>query len=142
MNQAFQFVIDNGIETEAQYPYKARDQKCQSKVGDFKIKHFVNVPQKSSGALLNACTTQPVSVAIEADEIMDYKSGIFADTSCGTALDHGGLLVGYTDEYWKVKNSWSSDWGENGFIRFSRSAIPDKKGGICGILLAASYPTM
>lgn len=142
MNQAFQFVIDNGIETEAQYPYKARDQICKSKVGDFKVNHFVNVPPKSSGALAAACDKQPISVAIEADEIMDYKGGIFADKKCGDSLDHGVLLVGYTSDYWIVKNSWGVSWGEQGYIRMSRSAIPDSKGGICGILTAASYPTM
>lgn len=141
MNQAFQFVIDHGIETEDQYPYKARDQTCKSKVGDFKIAHFVNVPEKSSGALAAACDKQPVSVAIEADEIMDYDSGIFSDTGCGDELDHGVLLVGYTSTYWIVKNSWGVSWGENGYIRMSRSAIPDSKGGICGILTASSYPT-
>jgi len=141
MNQAFQFVIDNGIESEAQYPYKARDQACKSKVGDFKIGHFVNVPEKSSGALASACDQQPIAVAIEADEIMDYSSGIFADKNCGDQLDHGVLLVGYTADYWIVKNSWGSSWGEKGYIRMSRSVIPDTKGGICGILTAASYPT-
>lgn len=145
MNQAFQFVIDNGIETEAQYPYKAVDQKCKSKVGDFKVSKFTNVPVKSTAALAAACDVQPVSVAIEADEIMDYDSGIFKDKNCGDALDHGVLLVGYVTsdpegEYWIVKNSWGTSWGEKGYIRMSRTVIPDKKGGICGILTASSYP--
>ncbi len=141
MNYAFQYVKDNGITTEDQYPYKAVDQSCKSKTGVYKVKGFKNVPAKSSPALASACDTQPVSVAIEADEIMDYDSGIFDDRSCGDQLDHGVLLVGYTATYWTVKNSWGTGWGEDGYIRFSRSAIPDKKGGICGILEAASYPT-
>jgi C1A family cysteine protease len=142
MNQAFQYVIEHGIETEAQYPYKARDQICKSKTGAFKVGHFANVPVKSSGALAAACNIQPVSVAIEADEIMSYSGGIFADKNCGSQLDHGVLLVGYTADYWIVKNSWGSTWGEQGYIRMSRTAIPDTKGGICGILTAASYPTL
>ena len=140
MNQAFQFVSDHGIETEKQYPYKGRDMKCSSKVGDFKVKTFTNVPVKSSEALANACSKQPVSVGIEADEIMEYKSGVFADKNCGSSLDHGVLLVGYTEDYWIVKNSWGPTWGEEGYIRMSRTTIPDLKGGICGILTAASYP--
>lgn len=35
--------------------------------------------------------------------------------------DHAVLLVGYTTDYWIVKNQWGSDWGENGFIRISRN---------------------
>ena len=141
MNQAFDYVIANGIETEAMYPYTARDGKCASKTGVYKIKSYKNVPTKSSTALASACDTQPVSVAIEADEIMDYTGGIFSDTSCGSNLDHGVLLVGYTANAWIVKNSWGTSWGEAGYIRMSRTALPDKKGGICGILMASSYPT-
>lgn len=140
MNYAFKYVVDNGITTEEKYPYKGVDQKCASRAGDYKISGFSNVPVKSSQALASACDTQPISVAIEADEIMDYTSGIFDDRSCGDQLDHGVLLVGYTSDYWIVKNSWSDTWGEKGYIRFSRTAIPDKKGGMCGILTAASFP--
>lgn len=142
MNQAFQYVIDNSIETENQYPYTAKNGKCQSRTGVYSIGGFNNTAPRSAGGLAHDASFQPISVAIEADKIMNYKGGIFDDISCGDKLNHGVLLVGYTKEYWLVKNSWGSLWGEQGYIRLSRTAVPDPKGGICGILLAASYPTV
>jgi len=54
------------------------------------------------------------------------------------------LLVGYgTDEetgieYWLLKNDFGTDWGEDGFARIERGG--GQAGGMCGILLEASYP--
>lgn len=140
MNRAFDYVRLHGINIEKNYPYTARDERCESKVGIFFIHGYANVPHKSNLALDFACDHQPVSVGVQADEWKDYESGIFDDKSCGTQLDHGVLLVGYTSEYWIVKNSWSEKWGEQGYIRLSKAAIPASQGGICGILLSASVP--
>ena len=45
-------------------------------------------------------------------------------------VDHCVQLVGYNKEaetpYWKVRNSWGSSWGEDGFIR-----LPYGKGNAC-----------
>ena len=63
--------------------------------------------------------------------------------TCGTNLDHGVLIVGYGTEngvdYWLVKNSWSSDWGDQGYVKIERS---DSKSdaGICGVAMQPSFP--
>ena len=44
----------------------------------------------------------------------NYKSGVFDNATCGTKLDHGVLVVGYTADYYIVKNSWGPTWGEAG----------------------------
>lgn len=79
-----------------------------------------------------AIAIRPVSIAVDAEAWSFYSGGIFSD--CGTSLDHGVLAVGYTDDYWIVKNSWGASWGESGFIRLAM-------GNTCGILNSASYPT-
>jgi len=83
-----------------------------------------------------------VSVAIDASSLwfQFYRSGVYS-RKCGTELDHGVLAVGYGNEngqdYYLVKNSWGSSWGEKGFIKLLRSGDGP---GECGIHLAASYP--
>ena len=73
-----------------------------------------------------------------------YQSGIYDDPECGFKLDHGVLVIGYgTDndlnmDYWIIKNSWGSEWGENGYIRIKRN-IDDER-GLCGIAMNPSYP--
>jgi len=142
MQDAFKYVMANSIETEAAYPYTAKDGVCQSKAGVFKIKSYKNVPHRSSAALASACDKQPISISIDAEHIMKYSGGVYDNKLCGESLDHGVLLVGYDTAVWKVKNSWGTTWGMQGYILFSRTAVPDIFGGICGILLDASYPTV
>jgi hypothetical protein len=56
------------------------------------------------------------------------------------------LLVGFTADYYIVKNSWGPTWGEKGYIRMKRNvndpSVNATKSGICGIAQQASYPTV
>jgi hypothetical protein len=73
---------------------------------------------------------------------MFYTGGIFDNKNCGDSLDHGVLIAGYGSangsDYWLVKNSWGTSWGEAGYIRFIRASGTGE--AICGLNLQASYP--
>ncbi|URD93056.1 oryzain alpha chain [Musa troglodytarum] len=147
MDYAFEFIINNGgIDTEDDYPYKARNGMCDQNKKNAKvvsIDGYEDVPQNDEKALQKAVVNQPVSVAIEAGgrAFQHYRSGIF-DGRCGTKLDHGVVVVGYGSEngkdYWIVRNSWGGGWGEAGYIRMERNV--NASTGKCGIAMLPSYP--
>jgi cathepsin L len=150
MDDAFQFIIDNkGICAEADYPYKAVDEKCQTTcttvatISSFADVAFDTKNPNDDTALMAAVQKGPVSIAIEADQpiFQMYTGGVISGPSCGTQLDHGVLLVGYgTDsklgDYWIVKNSWNAQWGEKGYVRLARGQNE------CGMNSAASMPVV
>lgn len=150
MDTAFEWIMSNGgLASESDYPYTSYYgdvASCISGVTDDSKAvptSYTDVIVKDVTALMSAVAQQPVAIAIEADQIafQSYSSGVLTGT-CGQDLDHGVLLVGYgtwTDgtAYWKVKNSWGTTWGMNGYILIERS--DDDK---CGVLDAPSYPTL
>jgi len=144
MDTAFKYAEANMIETEAQYPYTARDGTCHAKGGSVEVKDYHDVTVNDPTALQAAVAEGPVSVAIDAGSIFFqlYFGGIMKHF-CGTTLDHGVLVVGYGSEkgtdYWLLKNSWGAGWGESGYFRMLRDM--SKTGpGFCGLQKAASYP--
>ena len=147
MDSAFSWIgTNNGLCSEESYPYVAEKQSCQSTCNvlpQSQIRDWVDV-QSSDIALMAAIAQQPVSIAIEADQIdfQLYQSGVLT-AECGTTLDHGVLVVGYgteEEDYYLVKNSWGTSWGDQGYIKLGRGPQYNNGQGQCGILLEASYP--
>mmetsp|Transcript_93799 Transcript_93799/g.155020 ORF Transcript_93799/g.155020 Transcript_93799/m.155020 type:complete len:303 (+) Transcript_93799:3-911(+) len=165
--QAFGWVKSHGMCASTDYPYLCVDSakaickeatcaKCSKptlKAGGWITKGDVTaygMVGQTEGDLEAAVARQPISVAIQADTAVfqHYKSGVLTDTACGYHIDHAVLAVGYgmtgngfgAQKYWKVKNSWSSAWGEDGYVRIAKGMT--KNYGECGIRTMASYPTV
>ena len=149
MDGAFQFAIDNGICTESSYAYTSGVSKtagtCQKCSAAVTINKCFDVKSNDQLALKEAVSKQPVAIAIEADTkyFQSYASGVLTAATCGTSLDHGVLIVGYGTEsngqmYWLVKNSWSTTWGDDGYVKIARSES-NSDAGVCGIAMEASF---
>lgn len=138
LHAGYQYIIKNkGIGTEESYPYASGAGNvpgCKQVPSVTTISNYKMVP-KGIEPMMAAVNQQPISIGVDADQaaFQNYQSGIIR-TGCGQSLDHAVLLVGYgTDngvDYWKVKNSWGSDWGEEGYLRIARG--PSDQCGVTG----------
>jgi len=137
-SNAFQFMIDQGmgLEGEAAYPYTAADGTCTEAKAQEKA--FIAAWHQTSTdeAQIAASLQQygPLSIGINANTLQFYTGGVASPTksSCNPrALDHGVAIVGFgTDsgkDYWTIRNSWGSSWGESGYFRMVRGT------GACGL---------
>lgn len=145
---ALEYVIYNGgISSEKDYPYTGEQSRCKtSAVSAVKISEYVYVETNNELELKKAVAQQPVSVNVESDEAVwqFYSSGIVTK-GCHDNLDHSVLAVGYGSEdgvmFWKLKNSFGTEWGDNGFIRILRTDSTASS-GMCGVAGYAVYPVV
>ncbi|XP_072418126.1 testin-2-like [Chiloscyllium punctatum] len=83
----------------------------------------------------------PMSVVINASlkSFQHYKGGVYYDENCNGYVTNDVLVVGFGIEdgmrYWLVKNSWGTDWGEDGYIKIAKD-----RGNHCEIASFVRYP--
>jgi len=130
---AFNYIVKNGVEFDSDYGYIAKRQICKynkslalSKIKGFKYcSNYSSRSKCSVDIVYNMLRLGPLSVGIDAgtDDFGSYESGIL-DTKCSND-NHAVVLTGYGiengREYWIIRNSWSSGWGENGYVRVARN---------------------
>ncbi|KAG2462244.1 CATS protein, partial [Polypterus senegalus] len=143
--EAFKYVIKHGITLDSSYGYTGKEGYCYQNDAEstlFPCSDFVEIPFNDELALKEAVARiGPISVAIDISpkRFRFYHTGVYYSKDCSISPNHGALLVGYgTDngeDYWIVKNSWGTEFGENGYIRIARN-----RNNHCGIASRALYP--
>lgn len=172
---AFNYVQLFGLTSEYKYSYNSYQGDsltCEFNPAtqpiEVTINGYVKLPENDYNALLHAiATVGPIVISVDASQFHEYESGVFTGCSDSENIDinHAVTLVGYgTDEvegdYWLVRNSWGTRYGENGYIRVKRDSVPvckkdttpldgngcvgfattQKVCGQCGILSDSAYP--
>ena len=108
---------------EIDYPYKGEKGKCKfNKDSAFGRVASVTTVWISPDCLLTSGQYGPVTTAVDATTWTFYKEGILTD--CGSSkkdfYNHAVVFVGFkNNEYYKIRNSWGSSWGEKGHIRIA-----------------------
>jgi len=150
----FEYMKQNGICSWSSYPYSPLSgavgtclaTTCSVVVPQGAVTGYNWVTRNDVTALMDAIVQQPVEVTVTAASaaFMNYDTGIIPAADCGSEGEwHAVLAVGYgvdgANKYWKLKNSWGSFWGEDGYVRIERGASGT---GSCAILSQPAYPVV
>ena len=146
-SQAFEYILYNGgLSSEDDYPYYAETRNCTVDSSTYIIdvlEGATNITAGDETELKDAVYNfGPTSVCFEVvDDFSGYTSGVYTSTTCGNTqsdVNHAVLAVGYGTEdgmdYWLVKNSWGTAWGDEGFFKIQRGV------NMCGIAMCNSHP--
>ncbi|XP_070542695.1 pro-cathepsin H-like [Ptychodera flava] len=148
-SQAFEYIkYNNGLESEADYPYKGWEGKCKfnsSKTVAY-VADIVNITMGDESGILDAVYNHgPVSIAYDVSiDFQFYKRGVYSSKLCRKSpehVNHAVLATGFNEtesgeKYWIVKNSWGADWGLHGYFWIKRGE------NMCGLADCASYPVV
>jgi cathepsin L len=135
-DKAVDYLAGTGSCLEADYAYTARDGSCKRTCKPV-VKPNKSQKGTNEQALMTHIATAPVGVAVDASGgFQSYRSGVFSGP-CGTQLNHAILAVGVTTStspnYWVVKNSWGTSWGNKGYIHMATGK------NLCGINMHTAW---
>jgi len=121
-DRAVDYLSGKSIYTTSSYPYRGTDGSCRSGTASGVTVNGYSRVGKSDSALASALEGSAITVMVYADSsFQHYSSGILTNPPTTCSLNHAVLATGYGSNFFKIKNSWGSSWGEGGFIRFART---------------------
>ena len=164
MLDAYQFTKKKGLIKENEYGqvYQGRKEDCKDPASITTRIH--NDDQKEEDSitvkrLKTLVAMQPMGIAMHSNPncLMNYHSGVVREEDCNCShertatVNHAVTIVGYgrntenhqdeCPEYWKVRNSWGANWGQDGYFNLcipaDEHSLPT---GTCQVLSYVKYP--
>ena len=134
-SKSFRYGQENGFVSEADYVYTATKDTCRFEKPDpncpsnklkchvkmDKFTYCMGTPNYSNGCSRKKLKTEflnrgPYAAAFKCNfDCQLYSSGILNYRCSG--VNHGVIVVAITKDYLKFRNSWGSNYGENGYAR-------------------------
>jgi C1A family cysteine protease len=139
------------VATTAAYPYVSGTTQvagtCKYAVGSGKVYANTQYSCYNNSASIQNCLYNYVqAVAIDAGSsyFQTYTSGVLTNTvACGTSINHAVTAIGWGNNatagnYWIVRNSWGTGWGNAGYVYIGWGTSP----GVCGINDYVAFATV
>jgi len=142
-SQTLSWIKKNGAIPESCLPYEADDTiPCDDKCpewrdslagidGYHKVSYNISVIQSA----LVQYGPLPCTMEVYGDFYPNYNGGVYEYTEGGFVFGHCITIVGYDDTwggedegYWICKNSWGTDWGEDGWFRIAYGECKIERG--------------
>lgn len=125
----FSYIQSNGITDETCFPYTATNDDCDNKCLDWEnmawtISSFQSIYLNKESIKESIITNGPVLAGMTVyNDFLSYGEGIYQHTTESILGYHAVTIVGFGVydgmDYWVVKNSWGTDWGEDGYFRIT-----------------------
>ena len=143
LQATYNYIKKNGIMSEKDYPYIEADGECTYDESKIAVTiDGASTTKINDEALMEVVVEAPVGVCIDASQVSFqlYVSGVYDEPNCKKIMNHCVAVIGYGtteegEDYYLVKNSWGTSWGEDGYIKMSRG-----KDNQCSILTDVWYP--
>ncbi|MBN1280568.1 MAG: PKD domain-containing protein [Candidatus Thermoplasmatota archaeon] len=124
---ALDYIQQNGVCNESCFLYTALNDDCSVKCpnweqGAWSILSWQDVPLQVDDIKNALMTKGPLVTGMEVYyDFFDYEGGVYSHVYGDLAGYHAIVIVGFGSydglEYWICKNSWGTDWGEEGYFR-------------------------